>query len=602
MNLKKNTTKALLFAMSILVFAGCNPLKHMMDMAQDQNITVDPSPLEVHADSISLEMSVTLPQEMFKKGPEFVYTVKPKYTYGNDAVELDGLEFDGEDYAEGAEQKPEDSKNYSFAYDPAMENGEYVIQGVATEKNTEDTMTTQEIPIAEGAITTSKLVQSAYQPVYATHGYNTGVELEKVNVNFYFKQGRSNLRNSEIKSDRGEKLRAFIADKNVTRTVTITGTHSPEGPERINEDLSKNRAKKIENYYRKQMDKYDYKGLADSINFVLKPIVEDWGLFKKHLKQYDGISQSEKQKYLDIVNGSGDFEKQEKRLQKLDTYDKVFNDLYPELRSARTEIIAVKDKKSKSEISVLAQKLVKGEVDADTLTANELAYAATLTPSLSEKEKIYKALIEKSESWHAHNNLGAVYLAQALKASDEDKKMQLLKNAENKLNVSIKSNNNAEAHSNLSAIYLMRGNLAKGRDHYQKAMNMSASWDKARSSMMANTGIGQIKLAEYSDALESLSNANQNADILFNMGLAQLLRNRYENAQNNFEQVLGKKSDYALAHYGNAIAAARMNNAEEVYSNLEKAAQANPDLKEKALDDLEFKEFAENQGFQDALK
>lgn len=602
MNLKQNTVKALLFAMSILVFAGCNPLKHMMKMAEDQNINVQPSPLEVHADSISLEMSAVLPAEMFKKGPEFVYTIEPKYSYGDDEVQLDGLEFDGDDYAEGAEQKPEDSKKYSFAYEPSMENGQFLIRGVATEKNTEDTMSTAEIPIAEGAITTSKMVQHAFTPVYANHGYNTGVELEKVNVNFYFQQGRSNLRNSEVKSDRGEKLRAFIADKNVTRTVTITGTHSPEGPERINDDLSQNRAKKIESYYRDQMDKYDYKGLADSINFVLKPIVEDWGLFKQYLSEYDGISQSEKQKYLDIVNGSGSFEEKEDRLHKLDTYDKVFEDLYPELRSARTEIISVKDKKSKSQISVLAQKLVKGEVDADTLTANELAYAATLTPSLSEKEKIYKALIDKEDSWHAHNNLGAVYVGQALNSNDEDEKMQLLKNAENQLNVSAKANESAEAHSNLSVVYLMRGNLAKGRDHYQKAMDMSTSWDQARKAIMGNTGIGQIKLAQYNDALESLSNAEQNADILFNMGLAQLLRERYENAQNNFEQVLGMKSDYALAHYGNAIAAARMNNAEEVYSNLEKAASANPDLKEKALDDLEFQEYAQNQGFQDALK
>ena len=116
------------------------------------------------------------------------------------------------------------------------------------------------------------------------------------------------FRSSEKNSERGKFLRAFIAEKNVTRTVTITGTHSPEGPERINSNLSKNRAEIIEEYYRKMMDQYDYKGAADSIKFILKPVVDDWTDFKKKLEEYDGIDQAAKDQILNIVNGSGTFE------------------------------------------------------------------------------------------------------------------------------------------------------------------------------------------------------------------------------------------------------------------------------------------------------
>ena len=67
----------------------------------------------------------------------------------------------------------------------------------------------------------------------------------------------------------------------MTRTVTITGTHSPEGTETINTDLSGDRAGTIEKYYRGRMDRYDYAGAADSIEFILKPVVQDWGCFPK---------------------------------------------------------------------------------------------------------------------------------------------------------------------------------------------------------------------------------------------------------------------------------------------------------------------------------
>ena len=58
----------------------------------------------------------------------------------------------------------------------------------------------------------------------------------------------------------------------------------------------------------------------------------------------------------------------------------------------------VKDKKSDAEITVLSGKIVKGEVSADSLSTKEFLYSASLTPSLQEKEAIYKAAIKK-EVW-----------------------------------------------------------------------------------------------------------------------------------------------------------------------------------------------------------
>ena len=56
----------------------------------------------------------------------------------------------------------------------------------------------------------------------------------------------------------------------------------------------------------------------------------------------------------------------------------------------------------------------KVQLPADTLSFEELMYAATLTPSLEEKAAIYEAATKKGSNWNAHNNLGAAYIAQAI--------------------------------------------------------------------------------------------------------------------------------------------------------------------------------------------
>ncbi|HRW98636.1 MAG TPA: hypothetical protein P5280_04065, partial [Cyclobacteriaceae bacterium] len=366
-------------------FSGCT-LPSMIKMSKEQNLTVTPNPLEVHKDTVSYEMAANLPVKMLKKGT--VYTLNSYYKYGDSEIAMDPIAFKAEDYPNSGTEQPKVTKSFSFPYQPAYKTGTLEVEGVASKGTA--SKTTPRLAVATGVITTSKLVQNSYYAAFANHGYNNQEEIIPVVIpDFIFQQGSSVLRTSETRSDKGKQLDAFIASKNVTRTVTITGTHSPEGAERINTRLSSDRAAAIEKYYRAQMKKYDYKGMADSINFILKPVVRDWAEFKTALAAYDGISSDEKSAYLNIVNGAGTFEEQERQLKKLPTYRKVFKDVYPGLRTAKTEILTIKDKKTDAEISVLAKQITQGSMNADTLSFEEMMYAATLTPSLEEKEAIY---------------------------------------------------------------------------------------------------------------------------------------------------------------------------------------------------------------------
>lgn len=577
-----------------LSMAGCT-LPQMIKTAKDQKLEVKPNPLEVHKDTVAFDMSGNLPPKLLKKGT--VFTVNTFYKYGDNELALPAVPFKAEDYPANATSQTPVSKSFSFPYKDAYKVGTVETQYVAS-KGTKS-KSTPRLAIATGVITTSKLVQNSYYAAFAEHGYNNQEELTAVTIpDFIFERGKSVLRKTEITADKGKKLDAFIASKNITKTVTIIGTHSPEGLERINSKLSEERAAAIEKFYREEMKKYDYQGVAADIKFILKPIVDDWVAFSAALATYDGITVEEKAEYANIVANGGTFEEKEKSLHKLKSYNKVFNAIYPGLRTAKTEILTVKAKKTDAEISVLAKQISKGEVGGDALSFEELMYAGTLTPSLDEKAAIYEAATKKGDNWNANNNLAACYIQMII---DNPARMaELSGKASAQLEIASKLKQAPEVMANLASISLMQGNPYKSYSYATKALN-GASNDVTRG-VNGVKGADEIYKAQYSDAVRSTSSSTDTDVNLFNKGLAQLLSKDNSNAASSFAEASKKNPNMALAFYGAAIAAARTNSGEAVVSNLVSAVKLNPSLKEKALTDLEFSKFNTTDAFRNALK
>jgi tetratricopeptide (TPR) repeat protein len=582
-----------LLIIGTLTFTGCT-LPQMIKMAKEQKLEIKPNPLEVHKDTVNFDMSGNLPVKLLKKGT--VYTLNTFYKYGDNELALPALPLKAEDYPNSAKEVTKVTKAFMFPYKDAYKTGTVEIQGVAS-KGTKS-KTTPRMPYATGIITTSKLVQNSYYAAFAAHGYNNQEELIPVIIpDFIFERGKSVLRTSETKAEKGKQLDAFIASKNVTRTVTITGTHSPEGLERINSKLSEERAAAIEKFYRAQMKKYDYQGAAADVKFILKPIVDDWSEFKTALAAYNGISADEKTALLNVVNNGATFEEQEKQLKKLAGYNKVFKDVYPSLRAAKTEILTIKAKKTDDEMSVLAKQITTGQAGIDTLSFEELMYAATLTPSLEEKTAIYEAATKKGSNWNAHNNLGAAYLRAVI---ENPAKTDLIDKAATQLEIAAKMNPSSEVHANLASVALMKGNPYKSYSHARAALN-GANNDVTRG-VNGVKGACEIYMANYGAAVTSTSSSSDNHVNLFNKGLAQLLNKDFSNASSSFAEATRKNSNYAIAYYGAAVAAAKSGSGDAVVSNLVNAVKIDPSLKEKALTDLEFAKFNTTDAFRNALK
>ncbi len=592
-SIKKSSVALLL---GVMILESCS-LPKMVKMAKDQKLTVTPSPLELHGDSVVFDMSAQLPVKMLKKNK--VYTVSTFYKYGSQKLDLGKIEFKGNDFPTAKTQAPALSKKFSFGYTTEIGNGEVVVIGSAANAAMSKIKTTPEMPVAKGIIITSRLVKDVKFASYAAHGYNNKEEYTPNRVEFYFEQKSAKLKVKETKGTKGKFIDAFVPKKSVTKMVSVVGEHSPEGREIINAKLSENRANAIVNFYKERLVKgskakkaKDKKMAADSVNFVTKGVIQDWSALKSYFDTTSVLTPEEEASALSIINSStGTFIEKEKELHGQKYYKTLFQKVYPKLRTARTEILTIKPKKNDEQLLTIAKSIATNAVSADSLRDDELAYAATLTTDLKEKEGIYMAATKKNDSWASHNNLGAVYLEMAnASAIDKNTKMKYLETAETQFNLSLKAKNNAEAHTNLAEVHLLRGAKVIGLDEINKAA-MLESTDDVKKGMMSIKGALEIKNAQYDAAIQSLTKTNESYEVLFDLALAYTLKKDYSNAKTSIASALQKNSDDAWGHYLAAVIAARQKDAAGVTSNLKNAVAKDSSISAKAKTDLEFIDF-----------
>lgn len=591
--IKEKKIFILLCSITMAFLSSCGvSISRMLDK---QLVNVEPSPLEVRGNAINFELTLEVPKEavkLMKKGTEYIFI--PYYVYGDkEERALDSIIF-----KVGGPTLVK--KEYSIPYTPVMKRGVLELW-CARRKSGSDKVkreATRKV-IARGTVATPNLVRGVKSIDYANFNYDDVRGKEEVSIEFFFLQGSPVLRTSEKHSSRGKRLKAFVAEKNRAQRVKIVGTHSPEGPERINSQLAKDRAKAIEDYYRQNMKPYDYKGTAQDIQFEQAAVVNDWTALREALVPYNGISEEDKQKIHDIINNKGTFEEKEKALYSLDTYSKLMRDLYPRLRNAKTVIYIDKAGKSDKEISSLAKKIVEEKASYESLSDAEMAYAAQMTPSLEEREQILKKALEKTKDWFSYNNRGAIYLEKAMISESEEEKNELLQMAMDEFNNSNRIKPNAKAYNNLAMVACMEDNYDKALSYLNSANKLREDTSKGKDGV---EGAFWVRMGNYEKAIKELEDANKTPDNLFNKGLAYLLSKKYEAASRAFQEVLRLSPGYAEAYYAEAIIAARKEDQTKLLNNLREAVELNANLKKRAAEDLEFVDYFFVQDFREIVK
>ncbi|OHX67830.1 tetratricopeptide repeat protein [Flammeovirga pacifica] len=600
---KYTSALSTVLAAGTLFFTNCSNVD-VNKMAEEQGMTINPSPLELHGDSVVFDIETKLPPKLLKKG--YTYDVVVQYN-PNDAepIEVGVVSFNGDDYADAPEATPALSERMAFGYEDKFERGQLEYLGRATKVKNQKVKESNDGAFAampnglgQGVVTTSKNYQPVFIANYADHGYNDAEEYTPTNVDFFFLQGSSALRYSEKRGEQGKALTEYVSASNPTRTVTITGSHSPEGSTEANTKLANKRPEAVQSYYESLLKKYKVEE-DQAPQFVTKPVVENWSAFKAILKDSDKFTDAEKDEILSVVNGSGDFVSKQLKLQSLASYKKLFRYVYPPLRNAKSEILEIKDKLDPEVIKSRATSIADGQMALDSLSTPELLYAAQFATDLDAKVKIYEAAIRKDDSAIAHNNLGATYFAQA-KAADADAAAALIEKAIPHFETAAKSNSMPEAYANLAGAKLMKGDVEGAQADIAKANSSNPS---VAATTNAVKGYVALSEGDYDGAIQYFSSAGDDATVLYNKGLAYLLKAEksgatdFSQATSAFGESINAK-DNAWAHYGNAIVAARQSKADDAIKEIKAAG----DLKTKAAQDLEFFSLWENADFQAATK
>jgi Flp pilus assembly protein TadD len=545
-----------------LVLSGCGGLGKMSKYAENIKYTLDPNPLIVQGDSVAVNINGNFPGKYFFKKASVELT--PTLTYAGGETAYKTAYFQGEGAAGNHTVVPyESGKSFSYshkvAYTPSMENSELVLRILGRQGNKEKAF--DPVKLADGVITTPYLMVSDDKPMLGKDAFQR-ITSHSQDATINYLVNSSVVRPGELTDADVKAMAAFIrgyAKKgNIQiKGLTVDAWASPEGELSLNENLASDRAKSASSWAKGELVRAKTEGANSDGFYQLNPRGEDWNGFKAAM-QASNIA--DKDLVLRVLEMYSDLSKREAEIKNMAaTYKEIADKILPALR--RSEMRLNYDLVGKTDEQIVEM----SRTMPDSLNAEELLWAATLTTDLNEQLRIYR----ESERLFPNdprgaNNVGYVLLQQN-KLNEAEAQFQ-------------KANGIAEtnaANNNLGIVARLKGDRAKAASFFQKAGSPEAKY---------NLGLVNIQNGDYSAA-----NSNMAGQHTVNAALAKLLSGDAAGAKSILDQAADK--DTATGHYLMAIIGARTNNGDLVRNHVGLAVQKDPSLREKALKDLEFRDY-----------
>ncbi len=209
----------------------------------------------------------------------------------------------------------------------------------------------------------------------------------------------------------------------------------------------------------------------------------------------------------------------------------------------------------------------------DSLSVEEILYAATLTSDINTKLSIYKNADRLyGTDWRCSNNIAYCNIM-LNKPADAQAAM----NKANGLN-----NSAPEVNNNLGILARWNGDRKKAMEYYNKAGGSAE--------VNHNKGIVNIRDGKYGDAVGNFGSENS-----FNSALAKALAGNSDGALTTLDASPEKED--ALSYYLKAVVGARKGAVDLLINNLKIAITKDASFKSKAKEDLEFFKFRDNADF-----
>ena len=545
-----------LVALLVLAFSSCSKMGEL----DPSYFTTDPEVLEAIGGKVPVTITGKFPEKYFKKTATVEVTPVLRWDGGEakgQPAMFQGEKVEGNDQTISYKMGGTYTMKASFDYVPEMAKSELYLDFKIKKGKKEYTIPS--VKIADGVIATSELptVKSA-NAAYAADAFQRIIkQAQEAQIMFLIQQ--ANIRASELKSDGikdfNKKVVAINGDKKNFKlnNIEISAYASPDGGVKLNTGLAEDRQENTEKYLNKQLKKGEIETQVDA-----KYTAQDWEGFQELVSK---SNIQDKDLILRVLSMYQDPEQRETEIKNISSvYKTLADEILPQLRRAR--LTANYDVIGRSDEEINAA----FDAKEDSISVDELLYAATLTQDNARKEAIYKRAIEKyPNDFRAYNNLGMMsYAAGDLNAAENYFKQAASKSA-----------SAAEVNTNLGLCELCKGNVAQAETYLSKSTGANT----------ANEALGNlyIKQGQYDRAVQAFGDTKTNS-----AALAQILAKDYNKAKTTLE---GVKNPDAYTDYLMAIVGARTNNADLVKSSMAKVGQKDANLKASAQNDREFAKY-----------
>jgi tetratricopeptide (TPR) repeat protein len=388
-----------------------------------------------------------------------------------------------------------------------------------------------------------------------------------------------------IKGEQGMKI----------NKVVVTGLSSPESKDNVM-GLAKKRSEFV-------AERLKMSRSLSNVRVESMYRSGDWFDLRQLLTDYEGITQEQKAEVYNVLLNGSSFASQLASLQKLQVYRNISRDLFPKLSSVKVSFELENTRFNDAEISASVFALLNSSSPLEGFGEDHLTYAAQNALKLDEKEAIYKKLIELFPTQLSYNNLGVVYLNMAQRELDVRRKNILISDALANLKQANKIKPGSIPLHNIGRAYLLRGDYFESYIAISEASGMEK--EETNDFLNYNEGLrGALDIinGDYRLATIRFNRTVENESNFFNRGIAYFLSEDYLKAMENFEAAVQADRETGYGFYGLALVAAMNRDRDAVMENLGKAVERSEYLKQRALNDINFKNYREGQDFINLFK
>lgn len=570
------SSNLLFLGSSIMFLASC-------DLVKDVTYSVSPNPLEMHADSVKIAITVNVPEKGIKKKAKAEITPKlGSYAIGTWYVNGEKVTENGTtiNFKNGGTATFEQT----IPYLPEMEAADLIITGKIY-KQTKEKDALPETKIADATIITPYLVNKTFKVLYEEAALVRQFE-KSSDATFNFEKGKSDVRATELKDADITSLVSWIQaaqsnPKIKINAIEINGYASPDGEVSKNDNLSYDRTASTRTAIISLMKKANLTAFTDTNMYKLNKYGEDFDGFKAQLAASTTIAEADKNLFIRILEMTKDLDQREKEMINLGkSYSELEKDVFPKIRRAMIVVKYTEFGLTDDELKAAASN------NPNSLSVEELLFTANkLTTDLNEKARIYKvAATNFGSDYRTHTNLGAASFQ--LNKTDE---------AKSSFEKAASLKDNGISKNNLAATTILDGNRTNTKKLIAQAKTAFDAKGDASQKTAANynQGILNIMDAKYSAADASFSENS------YNKALAQVLSGKADAAK----KTLSGLTETAETAYLKAIIAARSNEGvDAVVSHLKVAISKNASLKDKAAKDREFLKISTEATFTNIVK